>query len=162
MIHVWLILFSSIYKMFLTLMDKAWHEKWSNWGFSFPDLKKWCLTIPEMCPKQCLMKSILTISKRTGAVSFIGEKTRNSGHRKSCVCLVTSVMSDSLQPHGLRPSRLLGPWDSLGWVAYPSPGYLPDPEIEPTSPVSPALQVDSLMLSHGGSPISRCACLCAC
>ena len=49
----------------------------------------------------------------------------------------------------------------LDWVAYPSPGYLLDPEIEPTSPVSPARQVDSLMLNHGGSPISRCVCLCA-
>ena len=35
----------------------------------------------------------------------------------------------------------------------PPPGHLPDPGIEPTSPVSPALQVDSLPLSHWGSPI---------
>ena len=34
----------------------------------------------------------------------------------------------------------------------PPPGDLPDPGIEPTSPVSPALQVDSLLLSHPGSP----------
>ena len=33
------------------------------------------------------------------------------------------------------------------------PGDLPDPGIKPTSPVSPALQVDSLLLSHSGSPI---------
>ena len=33
----------------------------------------------------------------------------------------------------------------------PSPGDLPDPEIEPTSP---ALQADSLPLSHQGSPVS--------
>ena len=34
-----------------------------------------------------------------------------------------SVMSDSLQPHGLQPAMLLCPWDSLGqnmqWVAIP-------------------------------------------
>ena len=35
----------------------------------------------------------------------------------------------------------------------PPPGDLPDPEIEPTSPVAPALQADSLPLSHQGSPI---------
>ena len=50
-----------------------------------------------------------------------------------------SVVSDSLQSHELPPARLLGPWDSLGkntleWVAIPSPGDLPDPEIEPGSP----------------------------
>ena len=33
-----------------------------------------------------------------------------------------------------------------------SPGDLPDPEIKPTSPTSPALQVQSLLLSHPGSP----------
>ena len=30
------------------------------------------------------------------------------------VCLVTSVISDSLQPHGLQPTRLLCLWDSPG------------------------------------------------
>ena len=33
----------------------------------------------------------------------------------------------------------------------PSPGDLPDTEIEPTSPVSPALQMDSSPLSHWGN-----------
>ena len=35
----------------------------------------------------------------------------------------------------------------------PSPGDLPDPGIESSSPVSPALQVDSLSLSYLGSMI---------
>ena len=30
------------------------------------------------------------------------------------------------------------------WLSFPSPGDLPNPGIEPTSPVSPALQTDSL------------------
>ena len=34
----------------------------------------------------------------------------------------------------------------------PPPGDLPDPGIEPTSPVAPALQAVSLPLSHQGSP----------
>ena len=34
----------------------------------------------------------------------------------------------------------------------PSPGDLPDPGIEPETPKAPALQVDSLLLSHQGSP----------
>ena len=40
------------------------------------------------------------------------------------------------------------------WTTYPfpSPGDLSDPRIEPRSPVSAALQVDSLPLHHLGSP----------
>ena len=49
----------------------------------------------------------------------------------------------------------------------PPPGDLPDQGIEPTSPASPALQMDSLLLSHQGIPISNmnlyllCARLCS-
>ena len=35
---------------------------------------------------------------------------------------------------------------------FPPPGDLPDPEIEPLSPVSPALQVDSLPTELSGMP----------
>ena len=35
---------------------------------------------------------------------------------------------------------------------FPSPGYLPNPGIEPASLVSPVLQADSLPLSHQGCP----------
>ena len=31
-----------------------------------------------------------------------------------CCCQVTSVVSDSVQPHGLQPTRLLHPWDFPG------------------------------------------------
>ena len=34
------------------------------------------------------------------------------------------------------------------WLPFPSPGKLPDPGIEPASPVSPALQADFYLLSH--------------
>ena len=44
-------------------------------------------------------------------------------------------------------------WSSL---PFPSPAYLPDPGIKP---VTPALQVDSLLLSHWGSPFSSTALL---
>ena len=36
----------------------------------------------------------------------------------------------------------------------PSPGELPDPGVEPMAPVAPALQADSLPLSHQGSPLT--------
>ena len=31
-----------------------------------------------------------------------------------CCCQVASVVSDSVRPHGLQPTRLLRPWDSPG------------------------------------------------
>ena len=40
-------------------------------------------------------------------------------------------------------------WSGL---PFPAPGDLSDPGIKPKSPVSPALQADSLPLSHWGSP----------
>ena len=41
------------------------------------------------------------------------------------------------------------------WSGLPCPpsGNLPDPGIEPISPVTPALQLDSLPLNHWGSPL---------
>ena len=41
-------------------------------------------------------------------------------------------------------------WSGL---QFPPPGDLPDSGIEPVSPLSSALQADSLVLSHWGSPI---------
>ena len=67
--------------------------------------------------------------------------------------LSCSVVSDSLQPYGI--TRLLSPWNfpskNLEWVAISSPKGYSRPRIKP---VSPALQSDSLPLSH-----QRCACI---
>ena len=61
----------------------------------------------------------------------------------SCVCVCVcvsecSVVSDSLQPHGLWPTRLLSMGVSKpeyrSGLPFPPPGYLPDPGIKPTSP----------------------------
>ena len=61
-----------------------------------------------------------------------------------CVCQVTSVVSHSLGPHGLQPTRLLCPWDSPGKNTGVGShallqGNLPDPGIELVSLTSPAL-----------------------
>ena len=58
-------------------------------------------------------------------------------------------MSDSLQPHGLLPTRLLCPWgfsrqEYWSGLPCPPPGDLPNPGIEPGSP---ALQVDFFFTS---------------
>ena len=67
-----------------------------------------------------------------------------------------SVMSDSLRPRGLQPTRFLSPWDSPGNPPIPNvglpflpPGDLPNPGIEPGSP---ALQADSLPTELSGKP----------
>ena len=69
------------------------------------------------------------------------------------MCVSYSVTSDSLQPHGLWPARLLCPWDfsvkNGSELPFPSPGDLPDPVTEPRSP---ALQADSLRSEPPGKP----------
>ena len=47
--------------------------------------------------------------------------------------------------HGVLQARI------LELVDIPSPGYIPDPGIERLSPAAPALQADSLPLSHQGT-----------
>ena len=54
-----------------------------------------------------------------------------------------SVVSDSLQPHGLQPARRLCPWDFqariLEWVNISASADLPSTGMEPSSLESPAL-----------------------
>ena len=43
------------------------------------------------------------------------EVSQKEKHQYSiAVCCVASVVSDSVRPHGLQPTRLLRPWDSPG------------------------------------------------
>ena len=63
-----------------------------------------------------------------------------------------SVMSDSLQPHSLKPARTLCPWEfsrQVNWSGLPCshPGDLPNPGIKPRSPT---LQADSLLSEPPG------------
>ena len=64
-------------------------------------------------------------------------------------CSVTSVTSDSAYqaPLFMGFSRQ-GYWSGLSHLP---PGDPPNPGIKPTSPTAPALQADSLLLSHWGS-----------
>ena len=70
------------------------------------------------------------------------------------MCCVQSHVSDSETPW--QPARLLCPWDfpvkNTGWsgLPFPSRGDILEPQIELASP---ALQADSLPLSHLGSPL---------
>ena len=59
-----------------------------------------------------------------------------------------SVVSDSVTPwtvdHQAPLSKGLLRQEDWNGLPFPSPGHLPDSGIEPISPESPALQVDSL------------------
>ena len=79
-----------------------------------------------------------------------------------CVCAVLShqVMSDSLQPRGLQPARLLCPWGFSRqeyWSGLPClpPGDLPNSGIKLSSP---ALQENLLPTEPPGKP-RGCVCL---
>ena len=55
------------------------------------------------------------------------------------------MVFDSLQTCGLQPARILCPWgfsrqEYWSGLLYSLPGDLPNPGIEPTFPVSPALR----------------------
>ena len=71
--------------------------------------------------------------------------------------LSCKVMSDSLQPHGPQPTRLLCPWDFTGnnnWsgLLFLSPGEFPYTRIEPMSPVSPAVAGRFFITEPPGKP----------
>ena len=53
------------------------------------------------------------------------------------------------------PSMGFSRQDCWSGVPLPSPGDLPDPGIKPMSPVSPALQVDSLLAKQRYSIVER-------
>ena len=66
--------------------------------------------------------------------------------------LSCTVVSDSLRPHGLQLTRLLclgfSRQEYCSGLPFPPPGGLPHPG---SKLMFPALQVDSLLLSHWGS-----------
>ena len=79
------------------------------------------------------------------------------------MCLLScSVVSDSVTLWTVARQALLSMgffrqeyWNGL---PFPPPGDLPDPGMKPLSPVSSALQADSLLLRHQGSPKTEIVC----
>ena len=75
----------------------------------------------------------------------------SSSQAYSLLCCVCSVVSNHCDPtdcsppgssvHGIFQKRIILQWSGLSFSPL---GDIPNPEIEPTSPVSPALKVDSL------------------
>ena len=65
-----------------------------------------------------------------------------------CVCVIRSILSDSLRPHGL--SMEFSRQEYWSGLPFLSPRDLPNPGIEPGSP---ALQADSLLSALLGKPL---------
>ena len=76
------------------------------------------------------------------------------GGKRRCMCAkLLPTLCDPMN-YGLPGSPVHGLLQAgiLEWVAMPSSRDLPDPGIVPVSPVTCALKVDSLPLSHQGHP----------
>ena len=70
------------------------------------------------------------------------------------VCLLSRVRLFATPRTAARQAPLLAEFPRQEYwsgLPFPLPGNIPEPEIEPTSPTSPALQAASLPLSHRGS-----------
>ena len=84
-----------------------------------------------------------------GAITFSGMKAISSVQLLSSVRLFATpwtIAHQALLSMGFPRQEY---WNGL---PFPPPGYLPDPEIEPTSPVSPALQEICLPTEPPGKP----------
>ena len=62
----------------------------------------------------------------------------------------------TLWPVALQAPLFMGFSRQVYWsgLLCPPSGDLPDPGIKPAAPLTPALQIDSLLLRHQGSPIN--------
>ena len=81
------------------------------------------------------------------------ESIRNSLHAQSrlTLCNPMACCAPGSSVHGILQVRI------LEWAPFPYPGDLPFPGIRPASPVSPALQADSLPTRHLGTSIESVA-----
>ena len=125
----------------------VWHNPNESFNSSF-----WCFSfllskptgVKEVHSVDDILKPHLYIPQGVGWTVTPAKK-----HVRVVLCL---VMSDSLQPHGLQPARLLCPWgfsrkEYWSGLPFPSPGDLPNPGIKPRSPT---LQADSLLTAPPG------------
>ena len=74
-----------------------------------------------------------------------------------CMCVLCSVVADSIvtpwtAARQAPPSMGFFRQEYWSGLWFPPPGDLPNPGIRTSSPESPPLQVDSLLLNHWGSP----------
>ena len=113
--------------------------------------------------------SILNVIDVIMVLQLLGRRSLFLGDVQQSLWVFTlsrSVMSDSLQPHGLQPARLFCPWDSPSKNTgvdchFLLQGNLPTPGIKPMSPVSlvPAVGFLTTGKSHQKCLSVKCHCL---
>ena len=95
-----------------------------------------------------------------GSEHRVWSRCLHLGHHSAFTCVHAQSCSTLCDPmdYSPPPSSVHGISRQEYWSESPFPptGDLPDPGIKPTSPESPALQEDSLPLSHQGSPLTIC------
>ena len=77
----------------------------------------------------------------------------------SCFSCVQLLVTPWTAAHQIPPSMGFSRQEYWSGLPCPPPGDLPDSGTEPASPVSPALQADSLPLSQAGKPLPYCPSL---
>ena len=111
---------------------------------------------PTHTPGSCLMTALYQEDELLQADNLIGFCIFIS----LCVCLVAQSCPTLCNPMDCSPPAPLSMECSRQeyWSGLPfhTPGYLPNPGIEPRSPAPPALQVDSLPAELWGKPFSFC------
>ena len=81
------------------------------------------------------------------------QRMENKSRAQSCltVCNTMDCSPPGSSVHGIFQANFPGEYWS--GFPFPPPGDLPDPGIKPASPVSPALQADSLPTEPSGRPV---------
>ena len=120
---------------------------YSPWGLKESDMTEWQSTAQHILKRHMVIFDILLKLDMKG--SCTNTLFGSFFHPRCfllpcCCCLVASVTSDSVRPHGLQPARLFCPWgfsrqEYWSGLPCPPPGDLPHPGIEPVSLVSPAV-----------------------
>ena len=108
-------------------------------------IKLWYIHTVEYYSAIKRSRTVLFAETWMGLEIVIQSEDSQKEKNKCCMCLQSrSVMFNSLWPYGLQPARLLCPWgfsrqECWSGLLCPPPGDCPNPEIKPTSPISPAL-----------------------
>ena len=118
---------------------------YSPWGHKESDTTEQLSTDACICADRSLVpKKVPTIYIK----SCLGREKRDIHKYMYTYCLVTSVVSDSVQPYGLQLVRLLCPCNSLGKKTGVDCHFFP----QGIKPGFPTLQADSLLSEPLGKP----------
>ena len=116
-----------------------------------------CVCFPSIIEYHTQERSFLALRDKKS------QKPENPSLNQHCfqrkiIWIVCSVVSNSVTPWTIAHQAILSGFPRQEYwsgLYFPSPGDLPYPGIEPTSPVSPAPQADSSLTEPSGKPFQR-------